>query len=48
MKDVAEAGGWKDVETMLRSYDQPDRETLLAVMSEPRKLSEKAVLTSRG
>ncbi|MFQ6045120.1 MAG: tyrosine-type recombinase/integrase [Gemmatimonadales bacterium] len=42
--DVAEAGGWKDLKTMLTSYDQPDRDTLLAVMSEPRKLRERSVL----
>jgi hypothetical protein len=40
LKDVAAAGGWVDVETLLRSYQQPDKGTLLAVMNEPRKLSE--------
>jgi len=40
LKDVAAAGGWKDVETLLTCYQQPDEETLLAVMSEPRKLRE--------
>lgn len=29
-----------DVETLLTCYQQPDDETLLAVMSEPRKLRE--------
>jgi hypothetical protein len=43
LKDVAEAGGWKDTETLLRCYQQPDSETLLAVMSETRKVREKGV-----
>ncbi len=42
LKDVAAAGGWKDVETLLTCYQQPDPQTLLAVMSEPRKLHELA------
>jgi integrase len=40
LKDVAAAGGWNDVDTLLRVYQQADPETLLAVMSEPRKASE--------
>jgi len=40
LKDVAAAGGWQDTETLLRCYQQPDNETLLAVMSEERKLRE--------
>jgi len=40
LKDVAAAGGWKDVETLLTCYQQPDDETMLAVVSEPRKLRE--------
>jgi integrase len=43
LKDVAAAGGWKDVETLLTCYQQPDMETLLAVMSEPRKLRDRAM-----
>jgi integrase len=42
LKDVAAAGGWKDIETLLRCYQQPDDDTLLAVMSEKRKLRERA------
>lgn len=41
--DVAEAGGWKGTETLLSCYQQADRETMLAVMSEPRKVSDRAV-----
>ena len=41
LKDVAAAGGWKDTETLLRCYQQPDEETMLAVMSEKRKLRER-------
>jgi integrase len=40
LKDVAAAGGWNDVDTLLKVYQQPDPRTLLAVMSEPRKVSE--------
>jgi integrase len=40
LKDVAAAGGWKDTDTLLQCYQQPDTETLLAVMSEERKLRE--------
>ena len=43
LTDVAEAGGWKDTETLLTCYQQPDRESLLAVMSEPRKVSDASV-----
>lgn len=38
--DVAAAGGWTDVETLLRCYQQPERETLLRVTAEERKLKE--------
>lgn len=37
LKAVAEAGGWADITTMLRCYDQPDEDDLLAVTSEPAK-----------
>jgi integrase len=40
LKDVAAAGGWSDVDTLLKVYQQTDPHTLLAVMSEPRKVSE--------
>ena len=46
LKDVAAAGGWKDTETLLTCYQQPDTDTLLAVMSEPRKVRD-AVVASR-
>jgi hypothetical protein len=41
LKDVAAAGGWNDVDTLLTVYQQPDPATLLMVMSEPRKVSER-------
>lgn len=41
--DVAAAGGWKDLGTLLRCYTQADNDTILAVMSEPMKVMEKAV-----
>jgi hypothetical protein len=43
--DVAAAGGWKDTQTLLTCYQQPDPETMLAVMSEPRKVTERVVGT---
>ena len=43
LTDVAEAGGWKDTQTLLTCYQQPDRESLLAVMSEPRKVRDASV-----
>jgi integrase len=43
VKDVAAAGGWRDVGTLLTCYQQADRETMLAVMSEPRKVTEASV-----
>ncbi len=41
--DVAAAGGWKDVSTLLTCYQQPDSETLLAVVGEARKVRERGV-----
>jgi integrase len=38
LADVAAAGGWKSKETLLRCYQQPDEETLLAVVTDPRKV----------
>lgn len=46
LADVAAAGGWKDRETLLNCYQQPDAETLLAVMSETRKVRD-VMLASR-
>lgn len=43
LKDVAAAGGWKDTATLLTCYQQPDAETLLAVMNEPRKVRDAAL-----
>lgn len=40
--DVAEAGGWKDYDTLIRCYQRPDEATLLRVMNEPRKVMERA------
>lgn len=42
-KDVAAAGGWKDIATLLEVYQQSDEESVLAVMSEPRKLRDRGV-----
>lgn len=40
--DVAAAGGWSDVGTLLRCYQRPDDETMLQVMGESRKIMERA------
>lgn len=39
--DVAAAGGWKDVATMIRCYQMPDDATLLEVMSHSKKIVER-------
>lgn len=39
--DVARAGGWKDLATMKRSYQQPDDLTILNVVENPMRLEEK-------
>jgi integrase len=39
--DVAAAGGWSDLTTLLRCYQQVDDATLLSVMNEPRKVMER-------
>ena len=46
--DVAAAGGWKDVETLLTCYQQPDAETMLAVMSEPKKVRDASLFNTAG
>jgi hypothetical protein len=38
LKDVAEAGGWRSTDTLLRCYTQVDEATMLEVVSEPRKV----------
>ena len=48
VKDVAAAGGWKDVGTLLTCYQQADRQTMLAVMSEPRKVTEASMTGTTG
>jgi integrase len=40
LRDVAAAGGWSDVQTLLTCYQQPDAETLRAVI-EGEKLAQK-------
>ena len=43
LKDVLVALGSKDLKTLMTCYLQADDETILAVMSEPKKVMEKAV-----
>jgi hypothetical protein len=40
LKDVAAAGGWSDVHTLLTCYQQPDEQTLRAVV-EGEQLAQK-------
>ena len=35
VREVMEAGGWKNEETLLRSYQQPDAETVRQVVLHP-------------
>ncbi|MBA3404283.1 MAG: hypothetical protein H0U13_06340 [Gemmatimonadaceae bacterium] len=42
VKDVAHAGGWSDTSTLISCYQQADNETLLEVMSHPKKITERA------
>ena len=41
--DVAAAGGWSDLTTLLKRYQQADDDTLLSVMNEPRKVTERVI-----
>ena len=43
LNDVAAAGGWKDVSTLLEVYQQSDAESVLAVTSVTLKLRERGV-----
>ena len=45
VKDVAAAGGWKDITTLINCYQQPDEETLRAVVEFRRKPSPAARYT---
>jgi len=38
----AAAGGWSDIRTLLKCYQHADDETLLEVMSHPKKIMETA------
>ena len=42
MADVMAAGGWSDADTLLRSYQQADKETLRRVVNHPNRLREAA------
>lgn len=39
LKDVAAAGGWSEVGTLLRCYQMPDDDTIEMVMAHPKKLT---------
>lgn len=44
LKDNAAAGGWASTETLLRCYQQPDADTMLAVVMRGADLRERKVL----
>lgn len=44
VKVVAVVGGWKDVNTLMVCYQQPDRNSLLSVMSDAKPVTEQAVV----
>ena len=48
LKDVAEAGGWKDIDTLLTCYQHPDRTSLLRVMSDAPKLTKGGLNGPKG
>jgi len=39
--DVKAAGGWRDTQTLVTSYQQADEQTMLAVMASPVKFRER-------
>lgn len=45
LKAVAVDGGWKATEMLLTCYQPPDTDTLLAVMSEGRKVRDRVLGT---
>jgi integrase len=44
LTDVAAAGGWQNTATLVTCYQQPTNDAMLAVMSEPRKVRDVAVV----
>jgi integrase len=46
--DVAAAGGWRDIDTLIRCYQQPTNDVLIAVMSEERKVREVSGIARNG
>ncbi len=44
VKVVAVAEGWKDLNTLMECYQQPDRNSLLSVMSDAKPVTEQAVV----
>jgi hypothetical protein len=41
LKDTTAAGGWASTETLLRCYQQPDKQTMLAVVLGGTELRER-------
>jgi hypothetical protein len=45
LRAAADAGGWTNTMTLTRCYQHADDQTLLAILSEPRKRHEPSKLT---
>lgn len=43
LTDGAAAGGWKNTQTLLTRYHEPDEDTLRRVLDEPRKLRDRGL-----
>lgn len=48
VKDVAAAGGWKDITTLINCYQQPDEETVRSVVEYIRPAPEVSGLKARA
>lgn len=48
LKDVAHAGGWRDPNTIIKCYQQPDEQTLMRVMLEAPKLFACGTMSEAG
>ena len=48
LKDVAHAGGWRDPNTIIKCYQQPDEQTLMRVVLEAPKLFACGTMSEAG
>ncbi len=47
LKALMEAGGWKDLQTLVTCYQHPSDESILRVMAHPVKLRERKTAAAR-